>query len=83
MEHNSYRKRGIHPNQLNNFKRYNRGDVIEILRDGFGLNAQFSYDRNTGELFFDGSDTIQGTYHIATLENLPNGFDINQHLIFI
>ena len=59
---------------------WKEGDLIEIYQSGFGTGAQFSYDNNNGNLFFDGSDTVSGTYHIATLANTPSGFDINQHL---
>jgi hypothetical protein len=47
------------------------------------MGAAFSYDSNTGDLFFDGSNTVTGSYQIATLDNLPSNFDLNQHLVFI
>ncbi|MEO1185477.1 MAG: hypothetical protein AAFX46_12645, partial [Cyanobacteria bacterium J06636_27] len=49
------------------------GDIIQVTRDGFGLTEaninNFTYDSNTGALFFDGTQ-------FATLEN-PVGFDVN------
>lgn len=59
------------------------GDVIEVYQRGFGVGAKFSYDSSTGDLFFEGSNTVTGTYQIATLENTPNGFDVNQHIVLI
>ena len=59
------------------------GDIIEIYQRGFGIGAKFSYDSSTGDLFFDGSNTVTGTYQLATLENIPNGFDVNQHIVLI
>lgn len=59
---------------------WEEGDLIEVYQSGFGTGSQFSYDDQTGNLFFDGSDTVSSAYHIATLANTPSGFDINQHL---
>ena len=59
---------------------WQEGDLITIYQSGFGANAQFSYETNNGDLFFNGSDTINGTHHIATLANNPSDFDINSHL---
>ncbi|MBV6622417.1 MAG: hypothetical protein KI793_05585 [Rivularia sp. (in: Bacteria)] len=59
------------------------GDRIEIHHQGFGLNPQFNYDGNTGNLFFNGSDTVNDTYQVASLENKPVNFDVNQHIIVL
>jgi Ca2+-binding RTX toxin-like protein len=62
------------------------GDKIEIIQTSFGATSasQFSYDRDSGVLFYDASpaddiDAIQ----LGTIENKPVGFSVSQDLIFV
>jgi serralysin len=60
------------------------GDKIEI-KLGFGANSlnQFSYNSSNGALFFDASSSDNvGAVQLATIENKPSGFSVQQDIIF-
>lgn len=71
---------------LDIIKDFNRtdGDKIVITRSSFGATSlsQFSYNSNTGALFFDASpsDNIAAV-QLTTLENKPAGFSVQLDLI--
>jgi Ca2+-binding RTX toxin-like protein len=69
---------------IKDFKR-NESDKIEIS-SSFGATSlnQFSYDSNTGALFFDASpfDNV-GAIQLATLENKPTDFSTLQDLVLV
>ncbi|NJO41205.1 MAG: calcium-binding protein [Cyanobacteria bacterium RU_5_0] len=63
-----------------------QGDKIEIVRSSFGATSlnQFTYNSNTGALFFDASpsDNI-GPLRLATIENRPAGFSPQLDLVLV
>jgi FG-GAP-like repeat/RTX calcium-binding nonapeptide repeat (4 copies) len=62
------------------------GDRIEIFQSSFGATSlnQFSYNSNTGALFFDASpsDNI-APLQLATLANKPAGFSVQTNLFLV
>ncbi|MFN6540651.1 MAG: FG-GAP-like repeat-containing protein [Nostoc sp. EkiNYC01] len=62
------------------------GDKIEIIKSSFGATSfnQFSYNSNTGGLFFDASRTDNiGPVQLATIENKPAGFSVQQDIVLV
>jgi Ca2+-binding RTX toxin-like protein len=62
------------------------GDKVEIVQAIFGATSasQFSYDRNSGALFYDASPTDNiDAIQLGTIENKPVGFSISQDLVLV
>ncbi len=69
---------------IKDFQR-SEGDKIEIVKSSFGANSlnQFSYNSSNGALFFDASSSDNvGAVRLATIENKPSGFSVQQDIIF-
>jgi Ca2+-binding RTX toxin-like protein len=70
---------------IKDFQR-SEGDKIEIVKLSFGATSlnQFSYNSNTGGLFFDASPSDNlGAIQLGTIENKPGGFSTQLDIVLV